>query len=55
MFKLFNILIYFQFIKFVNIEEDTSFYYRRYDFFVLKFSVMSYNVDRNENVRVKYV
>eukprot|EP00105_Crassostrea_gigas_P001528 XP_011413750.1 PREDICTED: protein EFR3 homolog B isoform X5 [Crassostrea gigas] len=41
------------FIKFANIEEDTPSYHRRYDFFVSKFSVMSHNADRNENVRVK--
>lgn len=51
---LFKTLIYFQFIKFANIEEDTPSYHRRYDFFVSKFSVMSHNADRNENVRAKY-
>lgn len=52
---IFKTLIYFQFIKFANIEEDTPSYHRRYDFFVSKFSVMSHNADRNENVRAKYV
>ncbi|XP_078317338.1 protein EFR3 homolog B-like isoform X2 [Crassostrea virginica] len=41
------------FIKFANIEEDTPSYHRRYDFFVSKFSVMSHNANRNDDVRSK--
>ena len=49
------VFISFQFIKFANIEEDTPSYHRRYDFFVSKFSVMSHNANRNDDVRSKYV
>jgi len=47
-------LIFVQFVKFANIEEDTPSYHRRYDFFVSKFSSMCHNSDRSTATRSRY-
>lgn len=46
--------LYFQFVRFANIEEDTPSYHRRYDFFISKFSSMchSNHEELRDSIRV---
>uniref|UniRef100_A0A673I836 EFR3 homolog Bb (S. cerevisiae) n=1 Tax=Sinocyclocheilus rhinocerous TaxID=307959 RepID=A0A673I836_9TELE len=45
--------IYFSFVKFANIEEDTPSYHRSYDFFVSRFSEMCHSSYEDPDIRTK--